>query len=102
MFQLVLQFSPWDGAEFEELVDLEDRVARAIGDAGLVDGHDAGSNEANIFIHTAQPEVVFKICLGIVRQSDLADRFAAASRPLRGEKYTRLWPAKDKATFRVA
>ena len=102
MFQLVLQFSPWDSSQLDALVALEDRLIDAIGEAGDVDGHDGGSGEANIFIHTDQPAEVLALCLPLIRATALPQLLGAASRPLSGSEYTRLWPPASSAPFHVA
>ena len=62
--QLVLQFKPWADRGIDDLVALEDALLLVLGDEAVVDGHDAGSDEANIFIRTRDPLATLKKCWG--------------------------------------
>ena len=98
-YQLVLQFQASESEDFERLGEIEDRLIENLGEDHLVDGHDFGSGEMNIFIHTNDPRSAFekaRICLS-PRQKE----FVAAYRELNGEKYTVLWPEKYGKEFRV-
>ena len=53
MFQLVLQFAPWSDRDFDDLARLEEQLDAVLPSAE-VDGHDLGSNEANIFVFCAE------------------------------------------------
>jgi len=48
-YLLEIQFSD-DDISFDELVELEDRLAEALKGKADVDGHEMGSGEADIFI----------------------------------------------------
>jgi hypothetical protein len=101
VFQLVFQFAPWDDTQLDDLIALEERLVATIGDSGDIDGHDSGSNEANIFIRTEDPAAVLGRCLTTIQESHLAERFSAASRHLQGTEYVRHWPPDDPSPFRV-
>ena len=47
---LVLQWPGSSEADFEELVKMEDELERSLSESAIVDGHDFGSGEMNIFI----------------------------------------------------
>ena len=94
MYQLVLQFKPWGTRRFEELVRLEDQLAELLSGDAEVDGHDLGSNEANIFISCSDPPVLLQRCVEAAESAGLLSIFAAAHRQLDGEDYTRLWPKR--------
>jgi len=94
---LVLQ---WSGASVpaspSALIRIEKRVAKLVGSDGLVDGHDLGSGEANIFVLTSEdPAALFRkieeAAGDWIRESGLAKagwRTLAAEDP-----YTVIWPA---------
>lgn len=50
-YQLVIQFAEEVFEEIDEIADFEDKLDESLIDAE-VDGHDIGSGECNIFIHT--------------------------------------------------
>ena len=101
MFQLVLQFKPWGSAQFDELVEVEDRLIEALQGVANVDGHDLGSNEANIYILCSDPAETFPNCVPILEEIGLLPILSAAHRPLGGEGYTRIWPQDDASHFEV-
>lgn len=66
-----------------------------------VDGHDMGSNEANVFIFSHAAPETFLRCLPAVERFGLLDRLAAGYRDVDGEDYTRIWPHPSTAPFSV-
>jgi hypothetical protein len=58
-YQLVLQFFGDSLQDYDALVALEDRLIEALESAHVVDGHDFGSGEMNIFVHTNDPIAAF-------------------------------------------
>ena len=100
MFQLVLQFAPWDSERFDDLIALEERLIAAVGRRASVDGHDAGSGEGNIFLLTDYPTEVLRDCIPVVQQSALRG-FTAGYRRLDADDYQRVWPQGDRSPFIV-
>jgi hypothetical protein len=90
-FMLVLQF-PDDQVDFDRLVELEDELGSAVEPEAEVDGHDFGSGEGNIFIHTDDPEGTFQVVKGTLEPAML-HVLKAAYRARKGETYRVLWPA---------
>ena len=104
VFQLVLQFKPWGAGgihDLDNLVALEDALEKALKGAAVVDGHDMGADEANVFIHCADPAETFARCLPLVDQKGFLTQLSAAYRPLDREEYARVWPMGSKAEFIV-
>ena len=101
MFQLVLQFAPWSERDFDELVRLEDQLESVV-PAGEIDGHDSGSNEANIFILTEDPAGVLQDCIPVITEAELLPNLSAGCRSLDEDTYSRLWPVGDSSPFSVA
>jgi hypothetical protein len=64
-YVLVLQWPARSVADYDQLVSIEDKLLAIRGDA-VVDGHDIGSGEMNLFITTDRPVVTFddvRLCL---------------------------------------
>ena len=101
MFQLVLQFAPWADADLEDLVRLEEQLS-AVVPSDAIDGHDLGSDEANIFILTEDPKSMLSACSPVIREAGLFWKFSAGCRAVDQDEYVRLWPAGDASTFSVA
>ena len=100
MFQLVLQFAPWSDGDFDDLVRLEDHLS-ALTEAGDVDGHDLGSNEANIFILTKNPAAALQACLPCIAEADLLQKLSAGYRSVDDDDYLRVWPEGDSSPFSI-
>jgi hypothetical protein len=58
----------------------------------IVDGHDFGQSEFNIFILTDEPAMVFDKAHQIIRDQRLQQDMRAAYRESAGESYMVLWP----------
>jgi len=93
-FQLVIQFAANTREEFEDLLELTDSVTNAL--AGeletIVDGHDYGLGEFNIFIHTDDPEEVFAKTADFIDRQRPGIPFAAGYRGFDEDTYTVRWP----------
>jgi len=99
-YQLVLQFNATNIDDFDEIVEIEELVANALGANHDVDGHDFGSGEMNIYIHTNEPNEAFEIVKSEVLPSIKAEP-KAAYREITGECYSVLWPEDYSGEFRV-
>jgi hypothetical protein len=59
-YQLVLQWPASSIKDYDEMIWVEDALTNGIGDVALLDGHDAGSGEVNIFLLTDDPNQAFR------------------------------------------
>ena len=100
--QLVLQFAGDSLDDFDELVALEDRLIECLGDVALVDGHDIGSGERNIFILCSDLNGVFALLEPVLAQARVLDTVVVASRPIDREEYAVIWPVGYNAAFHIA
>jgi hypothetical protein len=101
-YQLVLQWAvPFPIENLDDLVALEDLLIEELADGGEVDGHDVGSGEVNIFIHTDSPMETFNVLQPILKSRTLLHHTRAAYRDLDEDQYTVLWPVGLKS-FSVA
>jgi hypothetical protein len=101
VFQLVFQFPCHSIQDYSRMIQLEDKMEQLSeeGSWGIVDGHDAGPNEMNIFILTNHPQEAFKALLPVTKQSFVA--FQSAFRSLDGDEYTVLYP-EGQSVFKLA
>ena len=98
-YQLVLQFPHESLVDFDAMVALEDELTTALQPEHDVDGHDWGSGEMNIFVHSNDPRAAFISARRVIPPS-LHRFLRAAFRKTRGDTYTVLWPP-GATTFEV-
>jgi hypothetical protein len=101
-YQLALQFPANSIADYDGMITLEEQLTKALGSSAEVDGHDSGSGEMNIFIHTDEPEKTFKRIRDVVAKREFFPNLVAAYRELSGEEYTILWPIGFDKQFRIS
>jgi len=99
-FQLVLQW-PASSMDYDRMVEVEELLIEQISEEdGEVDGHDTGSGQVNIFIHTDSPEKAFRSATRVLDAQGCLETARAAFRPIDGDEYTALWP-EGLRNFRV-
>ena len=96
----MLQFSPWSARDFDDLVRIENEL-RSLLDSDEIDGHDLGSNEANIFVLTEDPLSVFNAYLPAITAAALLPVLSAGYRALDQDEFVRMWPVGDSSAFSV-
>ncbi len=97
-YQLVIQFA--EELFEDEIAYMEDKLDELIVDAE-VDGHDIGSGEINIFIHTTNPVDTFKVVKNVLENESINFEYVKiAYREIFGKNYIILWP-KDCTKFKV-
>lgn len=91
-YQLVIQFPEELYGDLEWIAEFEDRLDESIADAE-VDGHDIGSGEENIFIHTNNPDNTFQVSKNILEEESVdLGNIKIAYREISGNHYIPLWP----------
>jgi len=91
-FQLVLQWPASSVNDFDEIVNIEDLLIAKLKGQSVVDGHDFGSGEANIFVHTNDPHQALEELRAILSAHRLWPSTAIAYREILGTEYRVLWP----------
>jgi len=99
-YQLVLQWPAHAIEDFDRLVAVEDALIERLNERHDVDGHDMGSGEMNIFIHTDDPTRTFAEVKGALRDNSMWDDVRVAYREGSGDDYAVLWPS-DLGEFDV-
>jgi dsDNA-binding SOS-regulon protein len=100
-YQLALQFPANSIADYDKMIALEDQLIKLLGSSAKVSGHDCGSGEMNIFIHTDEPENTFKQIHHVLAEHESFPNLVAAYRELTGEEYSVLWPIGFNKQFRI-
>lgn len=99
-YQLIVQFPEDLYGDLEWIADLEERLAEHLPEAEI-DGHDMGSGEVNIFIHTNHPVETFEVAKNVLReQGVLLEQIKVAYREMDAHHCICLWP-RDLKVFNV-
>jgi hypothetical protein len=99
-YQLVLQWPAYSIRDYDAMIEVEDVLVKRLTTDSEVDGHDAGSREVNIFIHTNDPARTFHEVKTILGSRDFWLDARVGYRELAGSEYTILWP-KDLTEFKA-
>ena len=99
-FQVVLQFPASSVNDIDGMVEIEDLLLEKFSEQCDLDGHDFGSGETNIFVHTDDPRRAFDEIRAILSGHKLWPYAVIAYRQIDGSEYTVLWPQEVK-TFNV-
>jgi hypothetical protein len=91
-FQIVLQWPAHSLDDDEEMVAVEDLLIAKLTKRSQVDGHDFGSGETNIFVHTEDPRRTFEEIQAILSGHKLWPDAVIAYRQMDGTEYSVLWP----------
>lgn len=101
-YVLVLQWPATSEADFDALISMEDLLEADLPDAhGLVDGHDFGAGEMNIFVHTDRPLEAFREAMTSLSRDPRWAGVRAAYRLADGDRYVVVWP-KTLEVFSVS
>lgn len=78
------------------MIALEKTLAEKLSNNHIVDGHDFGSGEMNIFVHTDGPQQMFEEAKSMLGSTSVWQGVRVAYRTLTGSIYTILWPNELK------
>jgi len=101
-YQLVLQFPLSDASagDFDRLLMIENELELALRGKHQVQGHDIGSDEINLFIHTSDPNEAFELVKSTLSAKDLAT-LLVAFKEIKGDQYSVIWPDNYKDEFTI-
>lgn len=91
-YQLVFQLRAESSEDLDALIELEDALADTLQGHAEIDGHDIGSGEMNVFVHTDNPVEAFERSRADLRERGLLSTVKVAYRHRDLETYTVLWP----------
>ena len=91
-FQVVLQWPASSVNDFDRIIAVEDLLTEKLTELSEVDGHDFGSDQADIFVHTDDPHRTFNEIRTILSGHGLWPDARIAYRRLDGTEYSMLWP----------
>ncbi len=91
-YQLVLQLPSVSDADLDRLLSLEETIENGLGELGIVDGHDIGCGEMNIFIHTDEPIPAFERAKHLLGSEGVLRELKAGYRGFDEEEYIAIFP----------
>ena len=100
-FQLVLQFPVTENFDFDALIELETKLTFELGSEHDVGGHEFGSEDMNIFIHTNSPNDALEKVI-VLLSDQFASTLKAAYRTVGSDQFTWLHPAVNEKEFHVS
>jgi len=91
-YQVVVQFRATSKEDFSRLIGFEQNLSDALAGSAVVDGHDFGSGEFNVFILTDDPTGAFERIRKVSTEESGQEQMRVAYREVGGETYSILWP----------
>lgn len=90
---LVLQWPARSEADYDDLIAMENQLLADLPEAqGIVDGHDFGSGQMNIFVYTERPVGAFEDARRSLRSWSRWADARGAYRRLDANDFVILWP----------
>lgn len=99
-YQIVLQWGGSSIEDYDALIEVENLLIEKLSGANEVDGHDAGSDEVNIFIDTNDPIGTFNEVRDILDGGKYWVDVKVAYRDFLKSDYIIVWP-KGMVNFKV-
>jgi hypothetical protein len=99
-YQLVIQFLVIEDFDFDAVIALETKLMLEMGEGYIVDGHDFGVGEVNIFIQTDNPEAGYAKALDMV-SVNLISTLRAAYRAEGTDEFIWLYPVNNQDKFSI-
>jgi len=78
--------------DYDLLVAIEETIRKGLGPIGLVDGHDIGAGEMNVFIHTNDPNAVFEKTMALIQGKYDLKELMVGYRNFEDDNYIPIFP----------
>jgi len=91
-YQLVLRLPSDAFDDFDQIVTLETALVEGLGNLGMLENHDVGSDECRIVFLTPDPVRAFSESKAVLERERLLDTVVALYRPVGTKEYAILWP----------
>ena len=99
-YQIVIQWDNESIADFDSFIGIEDLLYEKLPARHVVDGHDAGCGELNIFILTDSPQAAFVDIEAVLDAQPYWQDARVAYRKLLSDHFVVCWP-DGLATFSI-
>lgn len=101
-YQLALHFKGAALPDHDAMIELQRQLTGELGASATVAGHDMGTGETTIFIHTSDAGSTFERCKPVLARLKAFAGVTAAYRLLDGDDYQVLWPPQFEGSFALA
>jgi hypothetical protein len=95
-YQMVVQFRATSKEDFNRLLSFEQNLSKALSSFAVVDGHDFGSGEFNVFVLTDDPTGAFESVRKVSAGGSGQEHMRVAYREVGSEDYSIIWPPNLK------
>mgnify|MGYP006073195631 FL=1 len=99
-YQLIIQFPVTEDFDFDGIIALETRLTLEMGEGYVIDGHEFGAGEINIFIQTDDPEAGYEKAFELVSTS-LISLLRVVYRVKNTDEFVWLYPANNQDEFSI-
>jgi hypothetical protein len=99
-YQVVVQWPATSIDDYDQTVEIENLLIERLSPQNKIDGHDFGLGEANIFVHTDEPQKALEEIRGILAGHRLWTLARMGYRQNEETEYYVLWPP-GATTFTV-
>ena len=93
-YHFVLQWPCSSSSDGVGLLSIERLIEKAVGEPGVVGGHDIGSGEMNVLVHTNNPRSAFEKAKRLLFLMGHLPEMKAGYGDSDEDDYTPIWPAE--------
>ena len=99
-YQLIIQFPVTEDFDFDGIIALETRLTLEMGEGYIIDGHEFGAGEINIFIQADDPEAGYEKAFELV-STNLISLLRVVYRVKNANEFVWLYPANNQDVFSI-
>jgi hypothetical protein len=90
--QLAFQWPASSEAHYRLLLAIEETIRQGLDPVGLVDGHDIGAGEMNVFIHSDDPQGTFEKAMSLIQNKYDLKELMVGYRNFEDHDYSPVFP----------
>ena len=91
-YQITIQISANSTNDFDEMIEFEDELIEILKDIAIIDGHDFGSGEANIFVLTNDQYETYNVIKEKYLNATVKNKYKISCREIKNDNLVILFP----------
>ena len=91
-YQITIQISANSTNDFDEMIEFEDELIEILKDIAIIDGHDFGSGEANIFVLTNDQYETYNVIKEKYLNATIKNKYKISCREIKNDNLVILFP----------